>query len=243
MTYILIFNIVLLVVGIAILQILLWRIKTISTIKLDSMNGYYIGFIGLLVTASVVGNTIQIYLCNNKISDIWKSIIYTLLGWMAFVIVVVYREALRIPFSNILGYLVYSTTIENLVNCINSELACKDPENCPKDIERTIFEICTLLRSGRLFDVSLLYLWPQFKSSSEVSAGNHLDGTPIISTDEANHESSFRIINQELGTCVSNLFMVCYNRDLLGEFVLFILTGILCCFVCEYVISTIKCTK
>jgi hypothetical protein len=64
MTYILIFNIVLLVVGIAILQILLWRIKTISTIKLDSMNGYYIGFIGMLVTASVVGNTIQIYLCN-----------------------------------------------------------------------------------------------------------------------------------------------------------------------------------
>lgn len=241
MTYILVFNIVLLVVGIAILQVLLWRIKSISYIKLDSINKYYIGFVGIIVSASIIGNTIQMYLCNNNISDIWKYMIYTILGWMAFVIVVVYREALRIPFSNVLGYLVYSTTIENLVNCINSSITCADPDNCPKDIERTIFEICTLLRSGRLFDASLLHLWPQFKTSSEVAAGDHLDGTPSISSYEASNETTFRIINQELGVCVSNLFMICYNRDLLGELVLFMMTGVLCSFICEYVLSTFKC--
>ena len=242
-------NIVLLCLGISILTFLLWKENSIDRIRQSAINKYYYWFIGIFMGCCIISNAIQTYMCTRKLVDIGGSVLYTILGWLSFIIVVVYHEYLRIPFANVLGYIIYSSKIEDSVNEINqtiSEQGCssstdtpstdgKDTPSgtCPKDTERSIFEICTLLRSGSLFDASLLYLWPQLKHTNGVS------NTSISSTDT----SSLSITNDSLAENVSKLFMTCYLRDIIGETVLFALVGIMCIFIYEYLTSKYICIK
>jgi hypothetical protein len=285
MSYTIVLNIVLLVVGLIGLNYVVWKINNIDEIKKDIQAVYYKWLLGILGIVFIVSNSIQTYLCTKKWFDIISSIIYTLLSWMCFAISIVYRETLRIPIANVIGYLFYSKTIEHLVNCINANIKeCTDPVKCPKDDERSIFEICTLLRSGKLFDLSVMYLWPQLKEPNAINQiekslkdiknqkdKSTKDNTPEPTvTDNTSVESPSKDIpipmeevdpaitdtflpqtggstgdipieNRALIECISNLFMTCYHRDLVGDIILFSLTGVLCVYISEYMLSTYKC--
>jgi hypothetical protein len=155
-------------------------------------------------------------------------------------IIVAYREYLRIPLSNVLGYIIYSRSIDNLVTGINANIVCKDPEQCPKDGERSIFEICTMLRSGDLFDKSMFYLWPQLNYAEGVSTSPN--SIPNMSVGEGEPTPSrLYISNPELSEYITKLFMVCYNRDIIGELALFIISGVTCSFIYAYLTSKYIC--
>jgi hypothetical protein len=258
MSYTIVLNIVLLVVGIIGLNYMLWKLTNIEEIKKDIQSIYYKWLLGILVIVFICSNAIQTYLCTKQILDIFTSVIYTLLSWMCFSISIVYREYLRIPIANVIGYLFYSKKIENLVNCINSQIKeCTDPDKCPKDDERSIFEICTLLRGGKLFDLSVLYLWPQLNESNGI--GVNKSDNPIKEEEPIKEKEPIKedtnvspvltggsgiplsITQPELLECISNLFMTCYHRDLIGDIILFSLTGVLCVYISEYILSTYKC--
>jgi hypothetical protein len=156
-------------------------------------------------------------------------------------IIVAYREYLRIPLSNVLGYIIYARSIDNLVTGINANIVCIDPEKCPKDGERSIFEICTLLRSGDLFDKSMFYLWPQLNYAQGVSSSP----APDMGVSDGNITPSARlyISNPELAEYITKLFMVCYRRDIIGELALFILSGLTCSFIYAYLTSKYVCKQ
>ena len=241
MSYTIGLNTVFLVVGLIGLNVLVWRITSIDDLKNEAESKYYNWFLIAFGSLCIVSNSVQLYSCTHKVVDIFGAIIYTLLSWMCFIIVVVYREYLRIPIANVIGYLMYSRSIEHWVNCINGiikNIKCADPENCPKDEERSIFEICTLLRSGKLFDLSIIYLWPQLNKLTGLNQGDSNE-SPISMESDGN----LRITNTDLIQCISGLFITCYKRDLMGDIILFSLTGILCVFISEYILSTYKCLK
>ena len=231
MSYTIVLNNILLIVGLIGLNVILWKITSIEDIKNNSISFYYNWFLSGFIIFCVISNAIQAYNCTHNFVDIIGASLFTILSWMCFAIVIVYREYLRIPVSNVLGYLVYSRNIEYLVNDINKYIKCADPEKCPKDDERSVFEICTLLRSGKLFDLSILYLWPQLNNPEEVGLGESSRETNGI----------LHITNPDLIRCINDLFMACYKRDLIGDIVLFSLTGVMCVFISEYIMSSYKC--
>ena len=232
-------NIALLFAGLAILTYMLWSQTSITDIKQSVNSIYYNWFIGVFITLCIVSNAVQTYVCTYNLSDVGGSVLYTLLGWMSFMIIVAYRDYLRIPLSNVLGYIIYARSIDNLVTGINLNIVCKDPEQCPKDGERSIFEICTLLRSGDLFDKSMFYLWPQLNYAQGVSS-SPAPGM-VISDEHTSSPSRLYISNTELAEYITKLFMVCYRRDIIGELALFILSGLTCSFIYAYLTSKYVC--
>jgi hypothetical protein len=214
-----------------------WRVTDIREIKTGQPRKYYRWFVIIVCCIMLILNSVKTYQCSKNMQYIGYAILFTLLGWLAFVIVVMYKEYLCIPFSNVLGYLVYSRTIENIVSCINTSMQCSDPTKCKSDPEKSVFEICTLLRSGELFDNSLMYLWPDISKLRNAplvgdGAGGGGEGTT----------SDFQISDVNVSECVSHLFSTCYKRDLLGEITLFFLTGFMCIFVVEYLLSKYACS-
>jgi hypothetical protein len=191
----------------------------------------------------------------NKIANIGYSVFITLACWSIFLFIVYGREYLRISFANVFGYLWISKKATEIItkiipkNLIDiEELLRKTKEetgnnktNYPTDnlsfqkliesIPKTRiddnFELLTYLRSGTNYIPSLTYIKDftnkVFTENIEKAINNGVDGVK-------ENEDLIELLN------------ALYIRDVIGEIILFVLAGVMCSYLSEYLIQKINCS-
>jgi hypothetical protein len=192
---------------------------------------------------------------DNKIANVGYAIFSTLACWSIFVFVVYGREYLRMSFANVFGYLWVSkkandiitkiipknyVDLEELITKLSKDTddnGTKYPrdkqslteliESVPKTRIDDNFELLTYLRSGQNYVASLKYVKDFTNKIFRTDIGVEIDqGEPSIKKNED----------------LVELLNILYTRDVIGEIILFILAGVMCAYLSEYLIKKINCS-
>ena len=219
-----------------------------------SYNAYNI-FIGILILLMIGANALTALGCtsNTRGMNIMYAVFSTIACWSIFAFVVYSREYLRMSFSNVFGYFVVYSKINDILhkivpkNITNTDilvnlLSNNEKAKYTKEDELTVsylfnkaltklhvddnFELMTYLRSGTNYVKSLQYVKNYTNAIFRTDIGNAIDGGE--NTIKAN-------------TDLVDLLNVLYTRDIVGEIILFVMSGIMCAYLSEYLITKINC--
>jgi hypothetical protein len=220
-------------------------------------SGAYGWFMTILIILMIAANILTAINCpsDNKIANVGYAIFSTLACWSIFVFVVYGREYLRMSFANVFGYLWVSkkandiitkiipknyVDLEELITKLSKDTddnGTKYPrdkqslteliESVPKTRIDDNFELLTYLRSGQNYVASLKYVKDFTNKIFRTDIGVEIDqGEPSIKKNED----------------LVELLNILYTRDVIGEIILFILAGVMCAYLSEYLIKKINCS-
>lgn len=224
----------------------------LDSTKSTSAYNWFIGVLFLLMIASSVLTAIN---CpsENKILNVVYAIFSTIACWAIFAFVVYSREYMRMSFANVFGYLWVSkkaneilahiiptkyVDITELMNKLSAQTSTSNGNIYKRDLSTITpemiekvsririddnFELLTYLRSGSNYIPSLEYV-KEYTNK-------------IFREDVANAIPDGVKENKDL----IELLNVLYTRDIIGEFILFILAGVMCSYLTEYLIKKINC--
>lgn len=178
---------------------------TSQTKTVNSLYNKYIYFtIGVQCVINIIINLIG---CSSNFGEVIYVILYTLITWISFIIIVTFKQYLRIPMANVFGYLWYYRPLSKALQNGKCETLSK------------------------LIDMS----------------GNNLDifyESSALIKDDTNNKLVY--INEDniptiIPTECTSLIQACCKRDVFGEFILFLLSGIMCVFMSEYILTQTTC--
>jgi hypothetical protein len=226
--------------------------------RLDSTksNPAYNWFVGILLVLMVATNMLTAISCpsENKFMNIIYATFSTIACWAIFVFVVYTREYMRMSFANVFGYLWVSKKANDIITHIipknyvdltelltklssNDDSATKYPkdkqtiteliESVPKIRIDDNFELLTYLRSGSNYIPSLRYIKNYTNKIFKSDIAAAIDSEPSTVKENAD---------------LLDLLNTLYTRDVIGEFILFILAGVMCSYLSEYLIKKISCS-
>lgn len=157
---------------------------------------------GTIFWQTIINIITHIINCSNNIGEIVFVILYTGIAWFSFIIVVYFKQYLRVPMANVFGYIWYAHNIKLNLN----------------DRVRTLLHLPT---DSDLFELS----------------------SSFILTDDGwkTNMSTTSIQDMTLDESITKILQIYCKRDLIGEFVLFVLTGLMCIFISEYIIINNTC--
>lgn len=157
---------------------------------------------GTIFWQTIINIITHIINCSNNIGEIVFVILYTCIAWFSFIIVVYFKQYLRVPMANVFGYIWYAPNIKLNLN----------------DRVRTLLHLPT---DSDLFELS----------------------SSFILTDDGwkTNMSNTSIQDMTLDESITKILQIYCKRDLIGEFVLFVLTGLMCIFISEYIIINNTC--
>jgi hypothetical protein len=218
----------------------------------------YNWFLGGLLLVMVASGALTALGCpaENKTMNVLYAIFSTLASWSIFIFVVYGREYFRMSFANVFGYMWVSKRANEILNKIspdaninadelikllstneNSSLS-KYPTETEADIQilkkkltkhsvDDNFELLTYVRSGINYIPSLKYIKDYTNKFFIASVSNSIDsGMEGVKN------------NPEL----MELLDIVYTRDIIGEIILFLMAGIMCAYLSEYLIKKINCS-
>ena len=180
-----------------------------SANKINKPNNYIYENIylpGVIISQFVINIITNIISCSSNFSEVGFVILYTMLAWLSFIIIVYWKDYLRIPMANVFGYIWVSSKIKIAIQSLN--LANKET---PFDLSSTIIQIGNAWRT---------------------------DSIQLPSLNNGTVETKDDTIST-----LNKLLHICCLRDLIGEFVLFTLSGIMSVFMAEYLLITNTCNK
>jgi hypothetical protein len=207
---------------------------------------------GVLVVLMVATNVVTAMGCpsENKLANISYAIFSTLACWSVFIFIVYGREYFRMSFANVFGYLWVSKKANDIITKIIPksrvdfgellENISKNPATKYKieniDLEKMMeatsktriddtFELLTYLRSGENFVPSLKYVKDFTNKMFDPSIGTAIDAGVDTVKDNAD---------------LVELLDVLYTRDVIGEIILFVMAGVMCSYLSEYLIKKIN---
>ena len=167
-------------------------------------NKYIYSTIGSQCFINIITNLIG---CYSSFEEVIYVILYTMLTWVSFILIITFKQYLRIPMANVFGYLWYYRPLSKALK----------------------HNSCETLRN--LIDMS----------------GNNLDifyeSSSLIYDDTASkliYVTEDNMPNTVPNTCI-DIIHACCKRDVFGEFILFLLSGIMCVFMSEYILTNNTC--
>jgi hypothetical protein len=175
-----------------------------SNIQKSDDNIYNNFLWGTLSCQAVINIIVHIINCSNNIGEIGLVILYTFIAWISFIIVVYFKQYLRVPMANVFGYIWYAHNIK-----INLNDQVRILLGLPLDSD--------------LFELSSSFILTDNGWKTNMSTKSIQDVT--------------------LNEYITNLLQIYCKRDLIGEFVLFVLTGLMCIFISEYIIINNTCNN
>ena len=167
-------------------------------------NIYIYSTISIQCVINIITNLIR---CSSNFEEVIYVLIYTMITWISFIIVITFKQYLRIPMANVFGYLWYYRPLSKALKSNKCE------------------ELSKLIdMSGNNLDIF-------YESSSLIydDTTNKL----IYVTEDGNP-------NYIPNVCI-DIINACCKRDIFGEFILFLLSGIMCVFMSEYILTTNTC--
>jgi hypothetical protein len=216
-------------------------------------SGAYGWFFTILIILMVATNILKSINCpsENKLANIGYSVFITLACWSIFLFIVYGREYLRMSFANVFGYLWISKKATDIItkiipknlvdveellreikkeppnNKTNQELVQKLIQSIPKTRIDDNFELLTYLRSGTNYVPGLIYI---------------KDFTNKVFTEKVEKAINDGVDAVKKNDDLIELLNVLYIRDVIGEIILFVLAGVMCSYLSEYLIQKINCS-
>jgi len=167
-------------------------------------NKYIYSTIGSQCFINLVTNLMG---CSSSFEEVIYVILYTMLTWISFIIVITFKQYLRIPMANVFGYLWYYRPLSKALK-----------NNKCEDLSKWI-DI-----SGNNLDI--------FYESSSLIYDDTTNNLIYVTEDGSP--------NNVPNTCI-DIIHACCKRDVFGEFILFLLSGIMCVFMSEYILTNNTC--
>ena len=207
----------------------------------------YNKYLYFTITSQCIINIItNIIVCtNNSFSEVGYVILYTLITWFTFAIIVTFKQYLRIPISNIFGYLWYYKVLskalkKNSFLDVLKTISGNDDLSKLKEFVPTVESITTNSTSN--LDI--------FNESTSLIIDEYTKKLIYVDKEKVDNENKDIIVTIPYfqdgfnkNTQCFDIIKACCKRDMFGELILFVLAGIMCVFMAEYILTMNTCKK